>query len=353
MSRRRALVATACVTGAAVLVTGGILVLGQNDEPAKTDTVSDIVKTGTAAVERGDLRGTTTKTGKISGTAGSKVPGGPAGTFTSITDVGAVVKPGDALYRVDDQPVTYFAGALPQWRPFEQGMSDGPDVEQLEENLQAWGYMNQAPTEHFDWYTSSAIRRWQKATGQPQTGAIEQGRIWFGQGDQVVSDRMVSVGDQVSPGAPVYETTGTAKIVTVDLPVGSPLAKVGGVVEMVLPTSGRTPGKVSNVGDPMTDDDGKVTVPVTIGFDDPKKVGDLDKVDVTVDFVSETRKDVLSVPVTALGAAAGGGFVVDVVRSGSGRTSKSVPVKVGLFAGDRVEITSGALTAGQNVVVPA
>jgi hypothetical protein len=344
-------VTTACVAGAAVLVTGGILVSTASSPRAEADTVSQSVKTGTAAVEKGDLKGTTTKTGKLAGTPGAKVPGGPAGTLTSVPDVGTVVKPGEALYRVDDQPVTYFAGVLPQWRPFEAGMTDGPDVMQLEENLHAWGYLAQAPTAHFDWYTTSAIRKWQKGTGQPQTGTIEQGRIWFGQGEQVVADRSVSVGDQVAPGAPVYTTSGTTKVVTVDLPVGSPLAKVGGIAEVELPGTGTAPGKVTKVGDPVTDDDGKATVPVTVSLDDPTKAGDLDLLDVSVRFVSETRTAVLSVPVTALGAKAGGGFVVDVV--GAAGAVKSVPVTVGLFAGDRVEITGGGIRAGDRVVVPA
>ncbi|AMM20076.1 hypothetical protein AX769_07740 [Frondihabitans sp. PAMC 28766] len=332
-------------------MTGGILLSNRHGDEAKADSVSQTVRTGTAVVDEGDLRGTTTKQGTLAGTPGATVPVGPSGTLTSIPAVGTVVKPRDELYRVDNQPVTYFSGALPQWRAFEQGMNDGPDIKQLEENLHTWGYLGQAPTEHFDWNTRVAIDRWQRDTGQPRTGTIELGRIWFGRGDQVVSDRRVDVGQQVAPGAPAYSTTGTTKVATVDLPVGSPLAKVGGAAEVQVPTVGTLPGKVTRVGDPATDDDGKVTVPVTVSFDDPTKVGGLSRLDVSVDFVSATRKHVLSVPVTALGAKNGGGFVVQTV--GDGGVIKNVSVEVGLFAGDRVEVTKGALRAGQKVVVPA
>jgi hypothetical protein len=342
-------VATACAAGAAVLVTGGVLLANTSPSPAQADSVSQPVRIGTTPVEKGDLRGTTVKTGELGGTSGATIPGGVAGTLTSIPDVGSVVKPGDALYRVDDQPVIFFSGTLPQWRAFEQGMTDGPDILQLEEVLHAQGYLDEVATSHFDWHTTRAIRAWQKATGQEQTGRIDLGRIWFGTGAQVVSEHSLHVGDRVSPGSPVYSTTGTTKVVVVDLPVGSPQAKLGGIADVHLPTGATLPGHVTMVGDPSSDDDGRTTVPVTVGFDDGAKVGDLDRVDVTVDFVTETRKQVLSVPVVALGAEAGGGFVVEV-RSKSG-TSRSVPVKTGLFAGDRVEV-SGAIHSGDRVVVP-
>lgn len=350
--RRRTLVTTACAAGIAMVATGGILLTGLDASPSRADadTVSQSIRTGAGTVEKGDLVGTTTKSGTLERPAGSTVKAGPSGTVTWLPDVGTVVKPGETLYRVDDTPVTFFAGALPQWRPFQAGMSDGPDVMQLEQNLHAQGFLIEGPTAHFDWRTTAAIRAWQKATGQERTGVVDMGRIWFGEGDQVVSDRSLSVGDSIGPGAPVYRTTGTTEVVTVDLPVGSSLAKVGGIVKVHLPNGRSAPGKAAEVGDPATDDSGKTTVPVTIHLDDPKQAAGLDQVDVTVDFVSETRKGVLSVPVTALGAKAGGGFVVDVIQRDG--TTKRVPVTTGLFAGDRVQVT-GSLEAGQKVVVPA
>jgi multidrug efflux pump subunit AcrA (membrane-fusion protein) len=351
MIGRKGIVATACAAGAAVVVTAGILVAAHPIDDARAESVREQVKTSTALVEKGELRGTTTKPGVLARTEGSTILAGPTGVLTEVPEVGAVIKPGEALYRVDNVPVVAFAGELPQWRAFESGMADGPDVMQLEENLHAWGYLNQAATDHFDWYTTVAIEKWQKATGQQVTGTIALGAIHFGSGDQVVSDRKAIVGDTVSSGQELYLTTGTEKVVTVDLPIGSTLAKADGEVEVVLPVGGSTPGRVRSVGDPVTDEDGKTTVPVVIVLADAAKVTDLDQIDVSVGFVSETRKNVLSVPVTALGARVGGGFRVQV--SGAGGVTKNVAVEVGLFAGDRVEITSGNLTAGDRVVVPA
>jgi multidrug efflux system membrane fusion protein len=48
-------------------------------------------------------------------------------------------------------------------------------------------------------------------------------------------------------------------------------------------------------------------------------------------------------------AAAGGGFAVQVVDGG---TTRQVPVRTGLFADGRVEITGDGLAEGMTVGVP-
>lgn len=351
--KRRAIVVTACVAGAALFVTGGILVsTGRGGGETKADITTQTVSTGTARVEKGDLVGTTTKPGTVQRIGGSLIPAGPRGTLTEVPRIGTVIKPGDVVYRVDNVPVSYLAGVLPQWRPFIDGMSDGPDIKQLEDNLRAWGYLDEVATEHFDWHTRVAIEKWQKTTEQPITGSISAGTIVFGMGDQVVSERKLEPGAPVEPGAELLVTTGTEMVVVVDLPVGSPLARVGGKVKVDLPGSPQAKGTISSLGDPVTPEDGgESTVPVTVKLADPGKARELDQVSVSVVFVSETRKNVLSVPVSALAARAGSGFLVEV--EGKAGVSTKVPVDVGLFAGDRVEITVGRLQAGQRVVVPA
>jgi hypothetical protein len=64
-------------------------------------------------------------------------------------------------------------------------------------------------------------------------------------------------------------------------------------------------------------------------------------------------KDVLSVPVSALLAMAGGGYAVEVVDAGGAR--RLVRVETGLFddSAGRVQVAGAGLAAGQNVVVPA
>jgi multidrug efflux pump subunit AcrA (membrane-fusion protein) len=71
-----------------------------------------------------------------------------------------------------------------------------------------------------------------------------------------------------------------------------------------------------------------------------------------VDITTAGVRNALSVPVTALVGKAGGGFAVEVVRSGERR--ELVAVTLGLFdtADGRVQVT-GDLRAGDSVVVPS
>ena len=72
--------------------------------------------------------------------------------------------------------------------------------------------------------------------------------------------------------------------------------------------------------------------------------------DVTVNVVT-TRTiatGVLAVPVRALLAEPGGKYAVEVIKNGA---ATRVPVDLGAFADDLVEITSGDLHEGDKVVV--
>lgn len=61
------------------------------------------------------------------------------GTVTWLPEVGAVVRRGGVLLRVDDRPVVLLLGKLPMYRALSTGV-EGPDVTQLEKSLQALGY---------------------------------------------------------------------------------------------------------------------------------------------------------------------------------------------------------------------
>lgn len=356
--------ATLALAGAAVATA---LTIGLPGRTGTADAEASTTTPRTATVEQGTLTGTTTKTGELSRLDGPTIVGSAPGTITWLPSVGDDLAARGELYRVDDDPVTAFEGELPQWRAFEQGMTPGPDVRQVEENLKAWGYFTGTPDETFGWLTSSAISAWQKETGQTRTGSIELGALQFVTGSFTVSDVTAAVGDAsggagggssggeagtgAGSGTGLYDTKRDDKVVTVDLPVGSPLAAVDGVVSVALPGRGGAPGRVTAVGAAAVDETtGKTTVPVTVSLDDPAAAGDLTDASVQVDFVSEVKEDVLHVPVLALGAAVGEGFVVEVLRSDG--STEAVPVEAGLFAGDRVEVV-GDVEAGDEVVVPA
>jgi peptidoglycan hydrolase-like protein with peptidoglycan-binding domain len=362
--RRWAWRVVAIVATVAAVVTGVVLVVSSPRDGAEADQGKAVVPTTTAEVVRGDLSGVQQKPGTLSRPAGPVVGAGIAGTVTELPAPGSVLTSRSVLYRVDNAPVLAVEGALPQWRDFAAGMEDGPDVEQLERSLVAWGFLKGAANAHFDARTEGAVKAWQKEVGLPRTGALERGRVQFVTGSFAVDELSVAVGDETGGGATVYTTARDERVVKVDLPVGSALA-------VDLPTGGSAAGHVTAVGAPR-DVDGKTLVPVTVSFDDPATAQDLTNASVQVRFVTEVREGVLSVPVTALGAASGGGFVVEVVTGGSGSGSGASPdeaggpgasassgtgsrlvaVEVGLFAGDRVEIT-GDVSEGDEVVVPA
>jgi hypothetical protein len=93
--------------------------------------------------------------------------------------------------------------------------------------------------------------------------------------------------------------------------------------------------------------EGTIEVLITIP-DQPALVG-LEVASVDVEFVSDGREDVLSVPVAALLALPDGGFAVEVVADGS---SALVPVDTGLFASGRVEVSGEGIAEGIRVGVP-
>ena len=94
------------------------------------------------------------------------------------------------------------------------------------------------------------------------------------------------------------------------------------------------------------------TIPTFIKLDSPAKAGGLDKAPVDVDITTKGVNDALSVPVTALLGKSGGGYAVEVVRSGGRR--ELVPVTLGLFdtGNGRVQV-DGQLDESDVVVVPS
>ncbi len=94
-------------------------------------------------------------------------------------------------------------GSVPAYRTLKQGVSDGPDVVELNENLIDLGYDPYGAItdeESFDEATAAAVKRWQKAEGLPETGEVELGRVVFAPGARRVTDVKVTLG-QDPPGA--------------------------------------------------------------------------------------------------------------------------------------------------------
>src|SRR5262245_57096920 len=134
--RARTLLLVAALAVGVAAVVGVISIVGSN---ASSD--ADRKKgTATASVARRDLVQRSTVSGTLGYSDGRQVVNYRPGTITSLPEEGRLLRPGAVLYDVNDQPIVLFSGSRPAWRPLVEGVSDGRDVRQLEQNLRALGY---------------------------------------------------------------------------------------------------------------------------------------------------------------------------------------------------------------------
>jgi peptidoglycan hydrolase-like protein with peptidoglycan-binding domain len=352
---------------AAALAAVGLLAAGAawwtvaRPQAGRGDPAGVAPATTTAAVAARDLRAQEQVQGTLGYGDARAVTNQRQGTITWLPDEGAVVRRGQALYRVDGKPVQLLYGRLPAWRELSVGVDDGADVRQLEQNLVALGYdPNRVITvdDHFTSATGAAVKRWQEVVGLDQTGTVRPGDAVWQPGAVRVGELKAAVGDAARPGSPVLEVTATARQVTIDLDASrQPYVHAGDPVGIELPGGRTTTGRVASVGKVATASgnedptgDASPTVEVVVSLDKPRATGSLDQAPVDAFITTEVRRDVLAVPVNALLALAEGGYAVEVERGGR---RELVGVALGLFADGMVEVEGGGLRAGDRVVVPA
>ena len=281
------------------------------------------------------------------------------GTYTWLPKTGRIVHSGETLWEVDAKPVILMNGSLPAYRALHRG-EEGADVLQLERGLAAAGYDPGTIDGTFDAGTAAAVRDWQDDRDLDDTGAIELGRIVFLPGARRVTKVSAEVGGRAGPG-PALTTTSTHRVVTINLAAADQQsAKAGAKAPVELPDGTTVRGRVAHVGRVATaaaqdgSDSGGPTIAVTVHLTSKRGLGHLDAAPVSVRLARARRHHVLAVPVTALVATKGGGYAVEVARTGL--SPRLVAVTPGLFAGGYVEITPlrrGALRAGTRVTVPS
>jgi hypothetical protein len=310
----------------------------------------------TAAVERRSMRTTADLSGSLGYEASRPVAAGSAGTVTHLPAPGTVIERGGVLYELDGRvrPRLLY-GDRPMWRPLGPKMSDGADVLQLEQNLKAMGYAPKGMkvNRHWDTKTTTAVKRWQKATGRKRDGRLDGSDLAFLPGAVRVASHATEVGATATPGAPILGTTTATRVVTLDLSASrQELVAPGQAVTIQLPDGSSVPGHVRSIGRVATagENGAAATVPVTIDIDAGATLPDLDAAPVTVHVVTDQRDGVLAVPVNALLALLEGGYAVEVVAADGSR--HYVGVTTGLFEDGLVEVTGAGLAAGDLVVVP-
>jgi Putative peptidoglycan binding domain len=359
MRRRRALLGAGAVS--VVLVAGGAAIVvhdeggGASGDPSRSTAAG----AATAEVTRRDLEEREELDGTLGYGDSSQVSLSGPGTVTALPALGSVIDRGQTVAEVDGFAVPLLFGDRPLWRQLDADATNGVDIQELEANLVALGYAtSDTLTVDQDWTsaTTAAVRGWQKSLGRDQTGVVAPGDAVVLPGPVRVSAHPSAVGNPA--GGPVLEVTGTTRVVSIALDATKQsLVSVGQAVEVVLPDTTTTTGKITSVGSVARagqDDDGdgspdSSTVDVLVALDDPSSGGSLDQAPVTVRVVTSAAQGVLAVPVSALLALADGSSVVERIESDG--TTSQVPVETGSFADGWVEVT-GDLAEDDDVVVP-
>ena len=311
----------------------------------------------TQPVVREDLSATMPVTATL-GYAGSyPVAGRGGGTLTSLPSPGQVIRQGQALYRVDNgSPVVLLYGSVPDWRDLDAGVT-GQDVSQLNHDLVALGDADRADVvaygwDYYSWETAYGVRRLEERlrVASPP-GSLSLGQVVFEPEALRVAQVTGSRGGPAS--GPVLAATSDRQVVTIPLSTAQePEVAVGEAVTVTLPDNASTPGMISAVGTVASGTDGNATIPVTVTLTHPSAAGTLDQAPVTVFLTTQSVRNALAVPVTALVAQSPNEYMVEVV--GPGSTRRWVPVTPGIYDGANglVQVT-GALIPGQRVVVAA
>jgi peptidoglycan hydrolase-like protein with peptidoglycan-binding domain len=361
-------------TGRVVLVATAVFAVGAGAVAAmgiglpadETSTAGhSILPPATAKVTMQTLVDTQSKTGKLSYGDSISVSGKSTGTVTSVPVPDSVIKKGKELYRVDNTPVILMYGSLPMYRELKVDIV-GPDVKQFEQNLWDLGYRGFTVDEKYTGTTATAVEKWQKDLGFPEsgrTGAVDEDRVVYAPDAVRVDIVKASLGDSAKPGDTVLLYTGTVRGATVELSMSDQrLAVKDAAVTVTLPdgkamngTITRTQTKISEdsgSGQTGADDsaDAETKIVVTVSFDDPNVTSGFDQASVDIGFTAAKHENVLTVPVTALLTLTEGGYGVQVVE---GETTRIVAVETGMFANGRVEVKGGNVTEGMTVGVPA
>ncbi|PRY32212.1 peptidoglycan-binding protein [Pseudosporangium ferrugineum] len=344
MSRRRTVAVVA--TAAAVLGGAGAAAVGldgRSGPAAAPDRPA-----ATAEVRRETLASSVKIDGELG--YGDPVPitSTATGTITWLPPAGRVVKRGGTVLRADNRPMVLLYGVLPVYRPLAPG-AEGPDVAQLERNLEALGYDGFTVDDEYTSATARVVRRWQDRLGLPETGTVDATWAVVANGAMRIAELRARVGAPATGEVLAYTPAATVVTAGVDADAAG-WAAAGVKVRVTLPDGREVPGTVRHVGakaEPKQDG-GKPTVPVTIALG--RSPGRLREGPVEVTYRGEERRNVLTVPVAALVALAEGGYGLEVVDAAG---TRYLPVRVGLFAGGRVEVSGEGLTEGLTVGMPA
>ncbi|MFJ9468068.1 peptidoglycan-binding protein [Streptomyces caniferus] len=359
--RRRPLVALAAAV-TATAATAGVMLLTDTGKDDSADGRHAKAPPSTTEITRTDLVQSKTVDGHLDYAQRRVVKSAVEGTITKAAEPGRTVSLGQRLYERDARPVVLLYGPTPMFRAMKAG-DRGPDVLQLERNLRDLGFGSRLYVDvRYDEATKAAVKEWQKSLGVDDAdGRVGKGDIVFQRGPVRVVAAGAALADAVGPEKPVLTVASTKPVVRASLDQADrALATMGTKVEIALPSGGTARGKVSgtvaaeDAGSPeggaatgSGDSAGNNGVEAEITLDGGTKLQPKDQQGtLSVKFVSESRKDVLTVPVEAVVALREGGYGLEVIR---GTGTHLVRVGTGLTADGRIEVSGAGLAEGMKV----
>lgn len=363
MRSRRTGLAGVSLLAVVLLAIGGVWLFGGGDARTATrmpTAWARVVRTD--VVERQQVSGTLDFSGSfaIADDAG-------AGVITWLPAPGSIVRRGRPLYALDRQSARLLYGSRPASRDLALGVTDGADVQELQQNLRALGFDARGALQangRFDVATLAAVEEWQRASHEQVTGALPLGSLVFLPGAIRVGTLSVAPGDTVQAGGSILSATSARPAVLVPLDPGAvSQLSIGDNALVTLPDGTTVAGRVSAIGRVATTSSSDTsqgnqgnqgsptpTIPVTISLSGSHS--GLDQAPVQVAIIEQEDRHVLAVPISALLAEPGGAYAVSVAE---GATTRLVDVTPGLFdeIAGRVEVSGPGLAAGMRVEVPS
>ncbi len=281
------------------------------------------------------------------------------GAVASIAAVGTSIEQGTVLYLVDGFDVSAVVTTDPATDAVLAAFAAG-DIEQIENVLVFFGFdPDQAITidDELDPATLAAVQRWQESAGLATTGSTNpRDYVLIPEAaDNVytIAAQFVVPGDLLGEGRIVLSVGVSALSVTADVAVSEiDEFAVGDTVLVVQLDESEFTAVVVDIADVASGATGgqnaEPTVEVTFAVtSEPDQY-----VSGTVTIVTESSRieDAVVVPTRALVTLREGGFAVEVQDTDG--STRLVGVEIGVFDDGSVEITNGALTPGDEVVVP-
>jgi peptidoglycan hydrolase-like protein with peptidoglycan-binding domain len=338
------------IAGVAVVAvaSAGLLWTTSSEEaPADTTALAETAATATDTVTRRTLQHTEEFDGALGYGDQFALPGFASGTVSYVPEKGAVLSPGDMLYKVDEKPTYWARGDVPMYRELSSG-SEGTDVEQLQRYLQEEGYL-EADIEidgDFGGATRTAVKAWQDDHDLKKTGRIDGTQLLLLPYESIRVAATPRVGEPANGG--VLEVTEPDLFVTIDASANKKRAFEGKpVIEVETADGSRYPATVESITAQQSQDTfGGQNYRVRLQI---AEAGNQEPGDVAIEAIDVLAEDVLTVPARALVALIEGGYAVEVIQS-DGSTAYT-GVEIGEFANGWVEV-SGDLAEGDQIVVP-